>query len=185
MRDMERSPVLHFPKFLGRGLSDRPLASADAGRRVSAFVYGDILVLAALVALEPDDASGPKAIAYVLGTGVSTFVAHVIAESVGLQVRTNQRLTKEVLRHELRNSVPIVSATAVPALLFAAALLGWLAPATALGLAISVTVLRLAALGWVVGHLRRQRASFLTFLAGVLLALACLGAAALKWWLTH
>jgi hypothetical protein len=43
----------------------------------------------------------------------------------------------------------------------------------------------MAALGWVVGHLRRERASALTFRFGVLLALTCSGAAALKWWLTH
>jgi hypothetical protein len=137
------------------------------------------------VVLDPVDLSGPKALAYVLGTGISTFVAHVIAESIAFQVRTMQPIVGKVVAHELRNSVPILSATAVPALLTTASLLGWLDPDVALPIAISWIVLRIAALGAVVGHLRRERASGLTFWFGVLLALACMGAAVLKWWLAH
>jgi hypothetical protein len=173
-----------LPRFL-RGLLHGPLAPEDAARRVSAFVYGDILVLAALVALDPEDLNGTKAVAYVVGTGVSTFVAHVLAESVGFRLRTDQRLTREHMRHELRDSLPIVSATAVPALLLGAVLPGWLDADQALLLAIAVTILRLASLGWVVAHLRQRRASISTLLSGVLLALAGIAAAALKWWLTH
>jgi small-conductance mechanosensitive channel len=120
-----------------------------------------------------------------VGTGVSTFVAHVLAESVGFRLRTDQRLTREHMRHELRDSLPIVSATAVPALLLGAVLLGWLEPGQALLLAIAVTILRLASLGWVVAHLRQRRASISTLLSGVLLALAGIAAAALKWGQTH
>ena len=184
MHDKKRSSVLHLSRSLG-GPSERPLAPEHAARRVAAFVYGNILVLTALVTLDPEDLYGPRAVAYVVGTGVSTFVAHVIAELVGFQVRTKEPIVREVVRQELRNSVPIISATTVPALLTGAALLGWLDPGTALPLAIAVTVIRLAALGWVVGHLRRQRPSMRTFLFGVLLAITCSVAAVLKWWLTH
>jgi hypothetical protein len=55
----------------------------------------------------------------------------------------------------------------------------------ALQLAIAVTVLRLAGLGWAVGRFRRQRAPLRTFLAETLLALVCLAGAVLKWVLTH
>lgn len=171
------------PRLL-RALLHGPDAPEDAASRVSAFVYGDILVLAALVALDPQDLAGTKAVAYVAGPGVSTFEAHVLAESVGFSVRTDQPVTAELVRHELRDSLPILSATALPALLLGAALLGWLDGDLALTLAIAVTVLRLASLGWVVGHLRQRRASWRTFLSGVLLALAGAAAAALKWWLT-
>jgi hypothetical protein len=185
MAATHRPYVSRLPRVLGRGLSDQPLTPEDAASRVAAFVYGDILVLAALIALDPEDLLGFKAVAYVVGTGISTFVAHVLAESVGGRVRTNKGLTGELLRHELRDAIPIISATTLPACLMGVALLGWLNPYTALQLAISVTVLRLAALGWVVGHLRRQRASLRTFLLGMLMALVCSVAAALKWWLTH
>jgi putative flippase GtrA len=154
-------------------------------RRVAAFICGNILILTALVVLDPVDLSWLKVVAYVLGTGISTFVAYVIAESIVFQVRTMQPIAGTVVVHELRNSVPILSAMTVPALLTSASLLGWLDPDVALPVAISWIVLRIAALGWVVGHLRRERASALTFRFGVLLALTCPGAAVLKWWLMH
>jgi hypothetical protein len=172
------------PQWL-RGSSGQPLAPEEAAGRITAYVYGNVLVLAALVALHPDDLTGPKALGYVVGTGVSTFVAHVFAESVGARVRTDRRPTAADLHHELRDSLPILSATAVPALLLSAALLGRLDAPLALGAAIGVIVLRLAALGWIVGHLRRRQASMRTFIAGVLLAGTGAGIAVLKWWLTH
>ncbi|MGK7221193.1 hypothetical protein ACSNO4_00145 [Kocuria flava] len=178
-------PVRHHPWLL-RGVWSRPVPAEHAAARIAAFVYGNVLVLAALVALHPEDLSGPKAVAYVVGTGVSTFVAHVLAESVAARVlHPEEPPARTDLRHELRAALPIASATTVPALLMGAALLGWLAAPLALAAAIGVIVLRLAALGWVVGHLRRRRASVRTFVSGVLLALAGAGAALLKWWLTH
>ena len=109
-------------------------------RRVAAFIYGNILILTALVVLDPVDLSWPKVVAYVL------------AESIVFQVRTMQPIAAKVVVHELRNSVPILSAITVPALLTSASLLGWLDPDVALPVAISWIVLRIAALGWVVGH---------------------------------
>lgn len=161
------------------------LSREDAASRITAFVYGNILVIAALVALHPHDLEGPKGVAYVVGTAVSTFVAHVIAESVGLRVRTDAHPRYTTVVHELRDAVPIASSATLPGLLMITALLGWLDTATALQLAIAATVVRLAGLGWVVGHLRRERASWRTFLSGVLLAGVCVAAAGLKWWLTH
>lgn len=157
----------------------------DAASRISAFVYGNILVMAALVALRPADLLEPTAIAYVAGTGFSTFIAHVLAESVGLRVRADRRMSWQDLRHELRDSVPIVSSATFPLLMMALAGLGWLDPEVALPAAIGATVLRLAGLGLVVGHLRGRRPSARTVVAGALLALFCLAAAILKAWLTH
>lgn len=169
-----------FRRSRGEGVSP-----AHAASRISAFVYGNILVMAALIALHPQDLAAPKAIAYVAGTGFSTFLAHVLAELVGMRVETDRRPTLQDLRHELRDSVPIVSSATFPLLMMAATLLGWLDPSVALPAAIGVTVLRLGGLGFVVGRLRRHRLSARTFVGGVLLAVFCLGAAILKAWLTH
>jgi hypothetical protein len=70
-----------------------------------------------------------------VGTGLSTFVAHLPAESVGTRARTGQRLTAAPLRHELRDYLPIVSATTLPALMIGAALLGRLTPPVSLAAA--------------------------------------------------
>ncbi len=160
----------------------------DAERRatrVSAYLYGDVLVLAALIALHPDDLIGTTGLAYVVGTALSTYVAHVLAEVVGLRIRGGDRPTGAALRHELRDAVPIASAALGPALLMVAVLLGWWPPDMALAIAIGVTVVRLAVLGWVIAHVRGEPSSWRTFLAGILLALTGLTVAVLKWWLTH
>ncbi len=100
------------------------LSREDAANRITAFVYGNILVITALVALHPQDLDGPKGVAYVVGTALSTFVAHVIAESVGLRVRTDIRPQRSTVVHELRNAVPILSSATLPALLMITVLAG-------------------------------------------------------------
>lgn len=153
--------------------------------RVSAYLYGDVLVLAALVALRPEDLMGPTGLAYVLGTAVSTYAAHVLAQAVGMRIRQGDRVSPTAVRHELRDATPIASAGLGPALVMVAVLLGWWAAETALATAIAVTVLRLAVLGWVVGRVRGESPSLRTFLAGVGVAVVGSCVAALKWWLTH
>ena len=153
--------------------------------RVSAYVYGDVLVLSALVALHPEDLEGTTGLAYVLGTTVSTYVAHLLAEAVGGSIRSRSRVPPPPVRHELRDAVPIASAGPGPALLMAASLAGLCSATAALTLAIGITVVRLAALGWVVGYVRGAPPSVRTFLAGVLLAVAGVAVALLKWQLTH
>ncbi|NLE78567.1 MAG: hypothetical protein GX610_03130 [Rhodococcus sp.] len=44
----------------------------SAASRASAYVYGNVLVLAALVALRPDYLTGLEGVAYATGTAVST-----------------------------------------------------------------------------------------------------------------
>jgi hypothetical protein len=183
-----RSEHTRFRRLLWwRG--DRPLTSHDAASRITAFVYGNILVLASLLALSPGDLLGVKAIAYVLGTGLSTFVAHVVAEVVGSSIHSPTDQTNEAkwqsLRHHFADALPIASSAIMPALLLTLALMGWIDPAIGLMLSIIVTVVRLSGLGWVVGRLRQRRASFRTFLIGMMLGVVCIVVAILKWWLTH
>ena len=152
---------------------------------MSAYLYGDVLVLAALIALRPEDLTGRTGLAYVLGTALSTYVAHVLAEAVGSSIRAGRRLSRTALQHELRDAVPIASAGLGPALLMVAALMEWLPTGSALIMSIAVTGLRLAVLGWVIRYLHGEPPSLRTFLAGIGLALTGLVVAALKWWLTH
>lgn len=66
------------------------LPAADAASRTSAYVYGNILVLAALVPLSIADVRSGTAVLIVLGTAVSTFFAHLFAETVGGSMRVEQ-----------------------------------------------------------------------------------------------
>jgi hypothetical protein len=163
----------------------QPLDPEDASSRITAYVYGNILVMTALIALDPPDLLGSTAVAYVVGTGLSTFVAHLVAELAGFGFRTERRMTLADVRHEARGSVPIISAILIPVLLVLAALWGWLGEELALRLAIAVTVVRLALFGWVVGHLKGRKASTYSVAVGILLAVGGTAAAIIKFWLTH
>ena len=161
------------------------LAPHDSASRISAYVYGNVLILAALVALSPSDLTSGKAAVIVLGTGITTYLAHLLAESVGHRPHRVGRPGRAVVLAELRNAMPIVSSTAAPALFLAAAWLGWITPVVALSGAVLVTVGRMAFLGGVLARLRGQKSSLLTIFAGVGLAVLCAAIAAVKMLLTH
>jgi hypothetical protein len=59
------------------------VAPERAESRVSAYVYGNVLVLAAVVGASPASVLSGTAVALVIGTVLSTYVAHVLAHSVG------------------------------------------------------------------------------------------------------
>src|SRR4051794_34889303 len=59
------------------------LTSRRADNRMSAYVYGDILVLAATAGVYDSTIRSGEALFVVLGTVVSTYIAHVVADVVG------------------------------------------------------------------------------------------------------
>ena len=165
--------------------SDRSLPRDSVASRVSAYVYGNVLVMAALIALHPDELRGPSGVLYVLGVGASTYVAHAVGEAVGLRVRTGRSLDRTALRHELRDALPIATAAGVPA---AVLLLAWtelLDAGAVLVLALALVDVRLALIGSVVARISGERSSVRVFLAGFVLAAVAAAAAVLKWQLTH
>ena len=161
------------------------LPREDVASRVSAYVYGNVLVLAALIALRPDQLLGPTGVLYVLGMGTSTYIAHTMGDAVGLRVRGDRSLDGTAVRRELRNAVPIATAAGAPAAVLALAWADLLDAATALVLALALTDLRLALLGSVVAWASGERSSIRVVVAGVLLAVVAAVVAALKWQLTH
>jgi len=75
-----------------------PLDVEDAKQRTTAYVYGNLLVLAAILSVTEEDVDSNRAFWIVLGTAISTFVAHVFAEAMG---RRSDR------RHSRRCSIPL------------------------------------------------------------------------------
>ena len=150
--------------------------------RISAFVYGNILTLAALVVLHPDEIASGVGLAIVAGTAVSTFVAHAFAERLGAEARGS---THASWGSVLRDSVPILSSAAVPALLMLVGSLEWASPTICLRLAEAWIVVRIALAGFVVGRLQGRPVSLRTWLASAGLAVAALLVVALKVVLTH
>ena len=166
-----------------RGPVDPP--REDVASRVSAYVYGNVLVMAALIALHPEELRGPTGVLYLLGVGVSTYVAHAVGEAVGLRVREGRQLDGAAVRHEIRAALPIVTAAGAPAALLSLAWAGLLDADLALVLALALVDIRLALLGSVVAWVSGERSSARVFLAGFVLAIVAAAAAALKWQLTH
>lgn len=160
-----------------------PLSRDAAASRISAYVYGNVLVLAALVPLTTSRQY--IGIAIVLGTAFSTFLAHVFAESVSQSVRSARTLTGNERWEELRNSVPILSSALFPCLILLTAWVGWLEPRTAQLLAELVILVRIGSTVFVVQGLQGRPPGTSTVFAAVGMALLAAVVVAVKLVLTH
>jgi UDP-N-acetylmuramyl pentapeptide phosphotransferase/UDP-N-acetylglucosamine-1-phosphate transferase len=170
------------PSYLSSGRR-RPLSREAAASRISAYVYGNILVLAALVPIT----TTPQyvGIAIVLGTALSTFIAHAFAESVSQSVRSGQQLSRSERIEELRDSVPILSSAVLPCLILLTAWLGWIEPRTAQILAEITVLIRIGSTIFVVRRLQGRRPTTRTVVTAVGLALIATVVVVVKVVLTH
>ena len=165
--------------------SPADLSREHAASRVSAYVYGNVLVMATLLSLQPDDLRGLTGVLYVLGVGVSTFLAHMVGDAVGRRVREGRSTRWVEVRREIRDALPIGTAATVPTAILLLAWTGLVDAAVVLALALAVTGLRLAAVG-LCGRVVLGRALLgATVPRWGRLAVISAGVAALKWNLTH
>ncbi|TFI44439.1 hypothetical protein E4P29_06620 [Rhodococcus sp. 1R11] len=153
--------------------SGGPLSPVRAARRLSAYVYGNILILAAVAASTPSSIGHGTAAVLVTATAATTFLAHVFADFVaGSQIpeahgdaTDEQRKFKAI--EEFRDAVPILSSGTFPAAMLA---LGWLSilPAQwAELLAGGVIVVRIATIPIVTERVRGNRPTFRTLVIGL------------------
>lgn len=177
--DVDAHALLHGPLFS----HGRPLDRNNAASRISAYIYGNILVLAALIPVVTADKH--VGILVVLGTALSTFVAHVFAEAVGHTVRAGTAPTRAGRGHELRNSVPILSSAVLPCAILATGWVGWLEPRVAQILAELAVLARIGGTVFVIGRLKGERPTRASVLAAVLLTSAAATVVIVKILLTH
>ena len=130
------------------------VAAARAESRVSAYVYGNVLVLAAVAGASPAAVASGAAVAIVAGTVLSTYVAHVLAHSIGSLFGGHALGTS--VREHLRDAVPIISSGATPAALLGATALGWSPALLGQALASVIVLGRIAATGIVYRRLRED-----------------------------
>ena len=169
---------------------DADLSVETVASRTEAYVYGNILVLAALATLTPDDVPHGHAAVVVIGTGVSTYLAHVLAHWIGHQVRGSAqngpgKNHAAHLRRGVRNAMPIASSAVGPALLMLASFWGWPPAEWAIPVAIAIIIGRFLLFGPVLTSLSGSRNSFVALLTGIGLAVAGILVAAIKLVLTH
>jgi hypothetical protein len=155
-------------------------------RRISAFIYGNILVLSALVVLSPEVLRTTRGFVYVLGVGFTTFVAHVASDLFAHLLRDpDGKGLSERLRRDLRDAVPIATSAILPTVVLVAAWLGWLEADLSWAVAIGVMLVRLSLLGPIAAWIAREPFSLWPLFAGVLLALLIAVVALLNAVLTH
>ncbi|MET7772310.1 hypothetical protein [Nocardia sp. NPDC005366] len=177
--DTELHTLLHGPLF-SRGA---PLDRKNAASRISAYIYGNILVLAALVPVVTTDVH--VGILIVLGTALSTFVAHIFAEAVGHSVGDGGVATRAEKLRGLRNSVPILSSAVLPCAVLATGLVGWLEPRTAQLIAEFAILVRIGGIVFVIGRLKGDRPTRGSVLAAVSLTTMATTVVIVKIVLTH
>ncbi|MGV9792858.1 hypothetical protein [Gordonia sp. NPDC003422] len=175
-----RKTLLHGPLFS----RNKPLDRESAAARISAYIYGNILILAAIIPIDPEREK--FGVLVLLGTAASTFLAHVFAETLGRQVLDgSEHTTPRSVLHHLRNSVPILTSAVLPCLILVAGLLDWLEPRTAQLVAEVVILARIAGTVFVIDRLNGERPSRATLggaIAVLILATAVVG---IKVILTH
>lgn len=154
-----------------------PLGSHEASRRLSAYVYGNILILAALVPFQEETEAG-HAMVVVIGTALSTFIAHAFSEYLGGDGSVHPRAL-------LRESMPILTTALVPLLLLWLSRVTHLPMSRAVVIAEIVLIGRIASTGMVAARLRDEKSRVRVLLAGVLVAAVALGIVLLKVALTH
>ncbi|WP_213814113.1 hypothetical protein [Glaciihabitans sp. dw_435] len=164
---------------------DPNLSVDTVASRSEAYVYGNILVLAALATLTEHDIQTGHAALLVAGTALSTFVAHVLAHFIGHQIRAQGRDESAHLRAGVRNAVPIATSGAFPTILLLAGMWHWLPGGWSLGLAIASIVLRFFSLGTVLASLSGKRSSLLALMSGIGLGVVGVIVVTLKVVLTH
>jgi VIT1/CCC1 family predicted Fe2+/Mn2+ transporter len=96
----------------------RPLESHLGSRQVSRVVYGAIIGLALVVALEAHPPGPGVMVALLLGTAVAVGFAELYSELVGIETRTRRHVTRADLRPVRRDVAAVAFGIAFPAVFF-------------------------------------------------------------------
>ena len=154
-----------------------------AESRISAYVYGDVLVLAATVGVSVGAIRSGEAVVVVVGTMISTYIAHVLADVVGAVFGGDP--LRAALLAELRDSVPVLSAGTPSVVVLGAAAMGWPPAVLAQSAAAAFLIVRIAAIGLVYRRFSQTVSVRRALGFGVLAAAAAAVAAVVKLVLTH
>jgi hypothetical protein len=119
--------------------------------RVSAAIYGTVLVLAALPLIDPDDVDSGAGWGLVSGVGAATWVAHLFAEVVGDGFRHGAAHGRAEIRRATTDGLPILLAAVAPALVLFLGRVDVLGARGALWTALAVALVQLAGVSAFVG----------------------------------
>ncbi len=139
--------------------------------RLAAYVYGNILVLTAIVIATGKSIVGGEAALLVTVTALTTYCAHILAHNVGQQLGRGRGEHRPHMAHEIRDALPILVSGLVPAAILFVATLN-VVPTQLAQLSAAVWVVgRLALIGFIVERLSGRRPTWRTLSGGLALAL--------------
>lgn len=139
--------------------------------RLAAYVYGNILVLAAIVIATGKSIVGGEAALLVSVTALTTYSAHILAHNVGQQLGRERGDHRPHMAHEIRDALPILVSGLVPAIILFVATFN-VVPTQLAQLAAAVWVVgRLALIGFIVERLSGRTPTWRTLSGGMVLAL--------------
>lgn len=163
-----------------------PLPPDRASARLSAYVYGNILTLAAVATATPETIEHGHAALVVFFTGVTTYVAHIFSNFVAYQNVTDARPDgREHALQELADATPIMSSATMPTV---ALILGWLEvipTGWAFAIAGGLVVVRIASIQLVAERVRGNPLTPRLVLLGLLTAAVAGAIVVVKVVLTH
>jgi VIT1/CCC1 family predicted Fe2+/Mn2+ transporter len=94
------------------------LAAHLGSRQVARIIYGAIIGLALVVALEGYPRSAGAMIGWLLGTAVAVALAEFYSEVVGTETSERHRVTRHQLRHLFDDAAAVAFGVAFPAVFF-------------------------------------------------------------------
>ncbi|KTR05344.1 hypothetical protein [Curtobacterium luteum] len=157
--------------------------------RMSSYIYGNITVLSAAIAVGPVQIEHGAAVLTVLATAVLTYLAHVlahlVAHGIGADRDTDHDDRRESAAVIARNANPIATSGLIPAVLYAAAWIGWLPAEWAQIAAVVILVVRIGLVGVFMQRFSGARPTFLGLWGGIVLAAVAFVIGLVKVVLTH
>uniref|UniRef100_A0A942SY09 MAPEG family protein n=1 Tax=Neobacillus citreus TaxID=2833578 RepID=A0A942SY09_9BACI len=155
--------------------------------RMSSYIYGNITVLSAAIAVNPEQIHHGAAVLTVLATAVLTYLAHVLAHVVahGFGDQGSDAQQRESAATIVRNANPIATSGLIPAVLYAAAWAGWVPAGWSQVAAIVILVARIGLVGVFMQRFSGRRPTFLGLWGGVVLAAVAFVIGLVKVVLTH
>ncbi len=153
--------------------------------RIAAYIYGDIIVLGVLLAL---DSQPPHPVLTALTVGAATvfsYVAHVFAHAVGDRVGRTDGSAPFTVRDDLRDAWPIASTGLIPTAILVLVAVGILPSRLGVLLAVGIVLIRLAAVGFVTARLTGRRAPLVAIGGGLVIAAVGTAVAVFEAFLVH
>jgi hypothetical protein len=96
----------------------RAIESHLGSRQVSRVIYGAIIGLALIVALEAHPPSSGVVVATLLGTAVAVGLAELYSDILGIETRTRHEVRPDELHHRVDDVVAVAFGIAFPAVFF-------------------------------------------------------------------